>query len=116
MSEFHKDRLNEKINEFKLSSNKDEKPYKEVISQLFNMNENINAKTQVSHDEVYNLARLSFYQQLTGSELLNGFIKEFKELRVSLDRKGRQEIIDIFSSDIKVIPEEQEKKRFFGLW
>lgn len=115
MSQFHKDRLNEKINELKFESN-DNKPYKDVLKNLFDTENNINAKTELSHDEIYNIARVQLLAELTDNQLVKDFVKEFKELRVSLNRKGRQEVIDIFNNDIKINSEESEKKRFFGLW
>lgn len=67
--------------------------------ELFKDN-NIKVKTELSRDEIGIVSKLYFvteYFELSGfSELLNNFLK----LRVSKDRKGRKEYVDMGKSEI----------------
>lgn len=65
------------------------------ISLILAESKNIHFMTELKDEEVKLLAGLKSVAQMYGAEFLTKFIKNFLEMRISLNRKGRLEIKDV---------------------
>lgn len=75
------------------SEGKEETFYKLAIKELFS-NDKIETKTEFLHTgEVFTATKLQFLGKYGNIPLLSDFIDAFQRKRISLNRKGREEII-----------------------
>jgi hypothetical protein len=79
-----------------------------VSKELFNR-DNIDLKTEVSHDEINHISRLRFLQKKYGIQNVDVIIDSFLTLRVSKSRKSRAEFI-------KALNNETETESGKGFW
>lgn len=68
----------------------------EVVKELFS-SENIKVKTDLSEREISIISRLELQASITQNFLLSRVLKELETLRVSKDRKSRNEFVQSFS-------------------
>ena len=71
-----------------------------VSKELFN-SQDVDMKTDVSHDEINNIARLLFLEQRLGVRNISVVIDKFLRLRVSKNRKSRAEFIMALNNERK---------------
>lgn len=79
----------------------DETPDKaraEIVKELMGA-KNLNRVTEVSNFDIAMLSAAKGVNSKAGSSVLNEFVKQFLELRVSNGRKGRSEVVDITKSN-----------------
>lgn len=69
-----------------------------AISQLTNI-ENLPTKTEISKNEERKLSIILSYADKYGFKELSDVVNKFLELRISLKRQGRNEIVKIFQSE-----------------
>lgn len=62
---------------------------------FMNSKENIDIKSDIPNSAIPFVVALSQEEKYTESKVMSTFIKEFKILRVSKDRKSREEIIEL---------------------
>jgi hypothetical protein len=73
---------------------------KTVSKELFNR-QNIELKTEVSHNEINHVAKLKFLQERFGVANIDVLCDNFLALRVSKDRKSRGEFVSSLQADNK---------------
>lgn len=71
---------------------------KSVSKELFS-HQNIDLKTEVSHDEINNITRLQFLKHRFGIQNIDVLTDTFLRLRVSKQRKSRQEFISALQTE-----------------
>lgn len=71
---------------------------KSVSKELFNK-ENIDLKTEVSHDEINQITKIRFLQDKFEVANVNILLKSFLNLRVSKKRQSRREFIDALQTE-----------------
>ena len=71
------------------------------IKELFEVNDNnIDIKTELEAREIRQILRLSFMGKEFKIRSMQKFLIQFMRLRLSKERKSRQEIIDMIKADI----------------
>jgi len=76
------------------TSSDDEK----VIKELLNLKTNVEAKTELNHEQIVEVCKLKHIAKKYKLTPLSDFIKDFMILSVSKDRKGRKEYIQALQS------------------
>lgn len=71
---------------------------KSVSKELFNK-ENIDLKTEVSHDEINHITKIRFLQNKFEVDNVDILLKSFLNLRVSKKRQSRREFIDALQTE-----------------
>lgn len=71
---------------------------KSVAKELFNK-ENIDLKTDVSHDEIMQITKIRFLETSFRVENVDVLLKSFLNLRVSKERKSRKEFVDTLQTE-----------------
>lgn len=71
---------------------------KSVSKELFNR-ENIDLKTEVSHDEINHVTKIRFLQDKFGVDNVDILLKSFLNLRVSKKRQSRREFIEALQTE-----------------
>lgn len=77
----------------------------------FKNEEDYNAKTELSHNQVVDITKGSALAIIFDLPLLETFIKSFKTHMISKDRKGRLEVIKAISAEIE--KEKNDNKSMF---
>lgn len=76
------------------NKNESDNFYKNVLDTLYNVNENVETKTEYKGvEENFMGAKMEFLGRFTRFPFMRQFINIFERKRISLDRKGREEII-----------------------
>lgn len=86
---------------------------KSVSKELFNKVQ-IDLKTEVTHDEINNIARLRFLEDKYNVRNINTLIDSFLRLRVSKNRKSRQEFIQALQTETKNAQGQSMWNKIFG--
>lgn len=77
---------------FDLPSDTDDKFAMKILDTLFT-NKDLNFKTELSDREIKIMTRLTILADLMDLKALKEVVREFKELRVSKQRAGRNELV-----------------------
>lgn len=72
---------------------------RDKVMQILLDKKDINLKTELNDVEILEIAKLEVLSTRINSSSLTDFLTKFKELRVSKDRQGRQEIIGAIQDD-----------------
>jgi len=75
----------------------------------FKDNEDFDTKTELSQNQIIDIAKASAYAEIFDLEILDKFIKSFKTHMISKDRKGRIEVIQALTSSIEHTETEENK-------
>ena len=81
---------------FELPSAEDDSVSKKILEELFTT-KNLNFKTDLSDKEIKILTRLVVLSDILGLKNLTKLTNEFKELRISKKRMGRNELVEALS-------------------
>jgi hypothetical protein len=95
---------------FEVEDNND---LKQVSKDLFTEG-NINLKTELSDREIATITKIQFMQEMYGLHTLENAVMQFKQLRVSKDRKSRGEFINAVGGEAKTKEKEKLWSGFFG--
>lgn len=79
------------------------------IALMLGKTENNKILTELSHNDVLNIVRISTTAKILNMDYLNNLCEEFRLHMVSLDRKGRKEIENI-AMEMRRLPNKQ------GFW
>lgn len=71
---------------------------KTVSRELFSR-QNIEAKTELSHNEIIHVTKLRFLKERFGVRNVEDLITSLETLRVSKDRKSRKEFVDALQTE-----------------
>lgn len=103
--------IEETLESFNFPIGNDQNLNKEIIKKLFDLDVNkpreLNLKTHLSDTELKIITKLSLINETFGMPRLANLIEEFKTLRVSLNRQGREELV----SALKFQQEERRQDR-----
>jgi uncharacterized protein (DUF1697 family) len=106
--------IEETLESFNFPIGQDQNLNKEIIKKLFDLNigdkekiKELNLKTHLSDTELKIITKLEFLNEVFEMPRLKNIIEEFKQLRVSLDRAGRNELV----SALKFQQEEKRQDR-----
>ena len=66
----------------------------EHIKELFNFDGSLEAKTDLTKEEISYVARLQYLVELTKNNALRVVLEQFMKLQVSKDRRGRKEYVE----------------------
>jgi len=69
-----------------------------VIKELFDLDKSIEAKTDLSQEQIVEICKLKHLARKYKMGELGLFIKEFMRLSISKNRQGRKEFIDALKS------------------
>lgn len=70
-----------------------------AISRELLSKHNIEAKTELSHDEIIFVTKLRFLENRYGVRNVHVLVESLETLRVSMDRKSRREFIDALQTE-----------------
>lgn len=90
-----------------------ENDLKQVSKDLFTQG-NINLKTELNDKEISYITKIQFMQEMYGMHTLDNAVNQFKQLRVSKDRKSRAEFINAVGGEAKKQEKEKLWSGFFG--
>jgi hypothetical protein len=106
--------IEETLDSFNFPIGQDTNLNKEIIKKLFDLNledpkksKEINLKTHLSDTELKIITKLEFINDSFKMPKLKAIIEDFKQLRVSLNRAGREELV----SALKFQQEEKRQDR-----
>jgi hypothetical protein len=105
-NEFGADNLAEQFN---IPSEDEDKFAMKILDTLFTIKD-INFKTELSDKEIKILTKISVISEMLQSDELRTLVKDFKELRVSKNRKGRNELVQAL-----VKAQEERKDKFSSI-
>lgn len=103
--------IEETLESFNFPIGQDTNLNKEIIKKLFDLDlkkpKELNLKTHLSDTEIKIIAKLELINEVFKMPRLKNLIEEFKQLRVSKDRLGRDELV----SALKFQQEEKRQDR-----
>jgi hypothetical protein len=72
--------------------------------ELFNPNEGLKLKSELTETEVTQLSRVKFISSIFNIPALDTWADEFLQLRVSMKRKGRLEFLEAIKKPVETMP------------
>jgi predicted transcriptional regulator len=113
--------IEETLESFSFPIGQDTNLNKEIIKKLFDLDttkpKELNLKTELSDTELKIITKLELINETFKMPKLKNLIEEFKQLRVSLKRQGRNELISAlkFEQDEKRQDRINSVKRALGI-
>ncbi|MEM3859409.1 MAG: hypothetical protein QW478_08375 [Candidatus Micrarchaeaceae archaeon] len=104
-------------------SEEEKNEFLEAIKEFYDIEGNINTKTDIGADNIKMLLKLRQYANLVSlhdkktAKAINDMLEEYKELRVSKDRMGRKEFVKMVQAVLGSLEQDRKltlRERIFG--